>query len=90
MENSLESRQKLKMELPGNLAIPLVGINPEKMETPFFFFFSFLGLYPRHMAGSQARGLIEAVAAGLQKSHSNLGSEPRLRPTPYLMARLDP
>ena len=35
--------------------------------------------------GSQARGGIGAVAAGLQHNHGNLGSEPRLRPTPQLM-----
>ena len=32
--------------------------------------------------GSQARGRIRAVAAGLHQSHSNKGSELRLRPTP--------
>ena len=40
--------------------------------------------------GSQARGLIEAVAAGLYHSHSNARSEPGLSPTPQLMATLDP
>ena len=40
--------------------------------------------------GSQARGLIGAVAASLRQSHSNVGSEPRLRPTPQLTATLDP
>ena len=35
---------------------------------------------------SQARGSIQAVAAVLQHSHSNTGSELRLRPTPKLMA----
>ena len=40
--------------------------------------------------GSQARGLIGAVAAGLRQSHSNAGSEPRLRPTPQLTAMPDP
>ena len=38
--------------------------------------------------GSQARGLIGVEAAGLR--HSNGGSEPSLRPTPQLMATLDP
>ena len=32
--------------------------------------------------GSQARGLIGAVATGLHLSHSNVRSEPRLQPTP--------
>ena len=40
--------------------------------------------------GSQARGLIGAVAAGLHHSHSYSGSEPRLRPTPQLTAMPDP
>ena len=35
--------------------------------------------------GSQASGLIRAVAAGLRRNHSNATSEPRLRPTPQLM-----
>ena len=38
--------------------------------------------------GSQARGLIRAVAAGLHHSHSNAGSKPNLPPTPQLTATL--
>ena len=40
--------------------------------------------------GSQARGLIGAVATILCQSHSDTGSEPRLQPTPQLMATPDP
>ena len=40
--------------------------------------------------GSQARGLIRAVAAGLRQSHSNAGSKPRLQPTPQPTATPDP
>ena len=40
--------------------------------------------------GSQARGVIRAVVAGLCHSHSNAGSKLRLRPTPQLMAMPDP
>jgi len=40
--------------------------------------------------GSQARGWIKAVAAGLYHSPSNLGSKPHLRPTPQRRAMLDP
>ena len=40
--------------------------------------------------GSQARGQIRAVAAGLRQSHSNVGSEPRQCPTPQLLATSDP
>ena len=45
---------------------------------------------PMVYGGSQARGRIGAVAAGLRHSHSNLGSEPLLRPTPQLTATPDP
>ena len=50
----------------------------------------FFGLFVPAYGGSQARGPVGAVAAGLHHSHSNVGSEPRLRPTPQLMAMLDP
>ena len=39
---------------------------------------------------SQARGQTGAVAASLHHSHSKLGSEMHLRPTPQLTATLDP
>ena len=45
---------------------------------------------PAAHGGSQARGLLGAVAAGLHHSHSNPGSEPCLQPTPQLMAMPDP
>jgi len=45
---------------------------------------------PVAYGGSQARGLIRATAAGLRQSHSNVGSEPCLQPTPQLMATPDP
>ena len=45
---------------------------------------------PMVNGGSQARGRIGAVAAGLHHSHSNVGSKPRLKPTPQLRATLDP
>ena len=40
--------------------------------------------------GSQAKGQIGAVAAGLHHSHSNAASEPCLRPTTQLTATPDP
>ena len=61
-----------------------------------FFIFIFFGLFaiswaaPTAYGGSRARGRIRAIAAGLCQSHSNLGSEPRLQPTPQLTATLDP
>ena len=39
---------------------------------------------------SQARGQIQAIAASLWHSHSNMGSKPRLRPIPQLTAIVDP
>ena len=39
---------------------------------------------PTAYEGSQARGRIRAVAAGLSQSHSNAESKPCLRPTPQL------
>ena len=54
----------------------------------FFLPLSFIAYYlfiyllfraaPAVYGGSQARGRIDAVAAGLRQSHSNTGSEPRL------------
>ena len=57
----------------------------------FFFFFVFVFFYvPAPYGGSQARGLISAIAASLHQSHRNAGSELCLRPTPQLTAMLDP
>ena len=56
----------------------------------FLSFSLFLGPLPTAYGGSQARGLIRAVAAGLHQSHSNVGSEPSLQSTPQLTATPDP
>ena len=48
-----------------------------------------LGPLPAAYGGSQAKGLIRAVATGLRQSHSNMGSEPHLQPTPELTATPD-
>ena len=56
----------------------------------FWFFFGFSRATPAAYGGSQARGPIGAVAISLCQSHSNAGSEPRLRPTPQLTAMPDP
>ena len=64
----------------------------ETKEKSFFFFFCLFAIswaIPAAYGGSQARGRIGAVAASLRRSHSNAGSEPRLRPTPQLMAMPD-
>ena len=59
----------------------------------FFFFLSFcLFVFSKAAStaygGSQARGLIRAVAVSLCQSHSNSRSEPCLQPTPQLTATL--
>ena len=57
-----------------------------------FYLFVFLAISwaaPVAYGGSQARGRIGAVATSLHHSHSNAGSELRLRPTPQLTAMPD-
>ena len=44
----------------------------------FIYFFVFFLAALTAYGGSQARGLMGAVDAGLRQSHSNVGSEPRL------------
>ena len=53
-------------------------------------FILFLLATPMAHGDSQARGLMGAVAACLRHSHSNMGSEPFLQPTPQLMAMPNP
>ena len=55
-----------------------------------FCLFAISRAAPTAYGGFQARGLIEAVAAGLHQSHSNAGSEPHLQPTPQLTATPEP
>ena len=54
------------------------------------FIFCLFRAAPAAYGGSQARGLIRAVATGLRQSLSNARSEPRLQPTPQLTAMPDP
>ena len=65
---------------------------PGYFHVTFFFFclFAVSWAAPAAYGGSQARGLVGAVAASLRQSHSNVGYEPRLRPTSQLMAMPDP
>ena len=61
-----------------------LGLDDTSCVTFFFFFclFAFSRAAPAAYGGPQARGRIRAVATGLHQSHSNVGSEPPLRPTP--------
>ena len=55
-----------------------------------FIYFSFSRAAPMAYGGTQGRGLIGAVATALRQSHSNVGYEPCLQPTPQLTAIPDP
>ena len=59
----------------------------------FCFCFAILSFFRADLTaygGSQARGPIRVLAAGLHHSRSNEGSEPRLRPIPQFTATPDP
>ena len=56
----------------------------------YLFTFVFSRVAPAAYGCSQGRGLTGVVASSLHLSHSNTGSEPRLRPTPQLTAMPDP
>ena len=69
-------------------------IEPYELFVCFGFFFFFLVFFffratPGAYGGCQAKGWIRAAGAGLYHSHSSVGSEPLLRPTPQLTATLD-
>ena len=55
-----------------------------------FCLFAIFRATPVAYGGSQAMGRIGAVATGLHQSHSHVGSEPQLQPTPQLTATPDP
>ena len=89
---------------PGSIFFPpfFLSSNLEKSKWPnqyfptlwhmhkFVFFFLLFRATPMAYGGSQSRGWIRATAAGLCHSHSNARSEPRLWPTPQLMATSEP
>ena len=67
---------------------PLPALSTMKMA--FYFILFFFRTIPMAYGGSQAGSLIGATAANLCCSHSNARSEQHLRPTPQLMAMLNP
>ena len=66
----------------GHFVSALVLLHPILFLFLFFCLFAFSRATPAAYGGSQARGLIGAIAAGLRHSHSNVGSEPGLQLTP--------
>ena len=68
----------------------LTGGGEVGLKVPTFFIFCLFGAAPMAYGGSQARGGIGTIAAGLHHSHSNTGSKMRLQPTLQLTATLDP
>ena len=82
-DSSVRAARELKVQLEGKKSKCSRAVNHVRVCVSFFLllllsFCPFLGLLPEAYGGSQARGLIGAVAAGLRQSHSNMGSEPRL------------
>ena len=82
------------LPFPHNLRIlpQEIAQNQSNLNELFFFFWFFRAVLAAY-GGSQARGPIgatAATAAGLLHSHSNIRSEPPVRPTPQLTATLDP
>ena len=79
------------------LTIPCLYLSYSYCIYIYVFIFIYLFIYfclfraaPTAYGGSQARGLIGAVVAGLYHSCSNMGSELHLLPTPQLTAMPDP
>ena len=58
--------------------ILIVSKGTQQVPWKIFYFFVFPRAALRAYGGSQARGLMGAVDAGLHHSHSNVGSEPSL------------
>ena len=92
--------QSLAWELPYAIGTVQKQTNKQKLFSVLIFLnfllFLLINLFllfkaaPAADGCSQARGPIGATTAGLHHSHSNARCEPHLRPTPQLMATLDP
>ena len=73
-----------------NLMIFCISVVSVVMSSLYFLFFCLFRAAIMAYGGSQARGQIRVVAAGVHHSQSNVGSEPHMRPTQQLTARPDP
>ena len=91
MTNNKRTRQKQPTRNEKNLITDATDIKKTMggIMNNFFFFLLFRAVLMAY-GGSQASGLIRAVAAGLHQSHSSTGPEPHLQATPQLMATPDP
>ena len=89
--SALKSKTKTKTNSPKPHTTLIINFYDKYLFCLFVFasFFAFSRAAPAAYGGSQARGLIGAVATGLRQSHSNTGSELSLRPTPQLTATPD-
>ena len=79
--NALSLAPSFKEENDYLIAFSITTQNVELVDLYLFFFFGlivFSRAAPAAYGGSQARGQIRVVAAGLHHSHSNTGSELRL------------
>ena len=79
-ENAKRRPKKKKKKRPFNESQYLALLPYLSVFVFAFFFFSRAA--PTAYGGSQARGLIRAVASGLRQSHSNTRSESSLRSIP--------
>ena len=68
----------------------MISLQGDGLNIFFFCLFAFSRAVPAAYGGSQERGRIGAVDAGLHHSHSNTGSEPSLQPILQLTAMPDP
>jgi len=87
----MEAPQKLKIGLPYNLAIPLMGLYLKKNENSNlkrYIHPLFIALLLLLFRATPRLGIESAV--GLYYSHSNVGSKLHLWPTPQLMAMPNP
>ena len=71
-----------------NTSFPLSELKESPLLFIFYFIFCLFRATPVTYGGSQARGLIGAIAVGLRHSHAR--SEPRLQPTTTAHATPDP